>query len=51
VEAKNSDAAKSAIINAMKAYDKAASQGILHKSTAARKISRLSAKVSKITTA
>ncbi len=51
VEAKNTDAAKEALVKAMKAYDKAALQGILHKSTASRKISRLSAKISKITAA
>ncbi|HSA78697.1 MAG TPA: 30S ribosomal protein S20 [Nitrospirota bacterium] len=51
VEAKNSDVAKEAMVKAMKAYDKAASQGILHKSTASRKISRLSTKVSKISIA
>jgi small subunit ribosomal protein S20 len=48
VEAKNADVAKEAMIKAMRAYDKAASQGILHKSTASRKISRLSTKVGKI---
>ena len=48
---KKADAAKEALVKAMKAYDKAASQGILHKSTASRKISRLSMKVSKITVA
>jgi len=48
VEARNADVAKAAMVNAMKAYDKAASKGILHKSTASRKISRLSMKVSKI---
>ena len=51
VEAKNGDVAKAAMINAMKAYDKAASKGILHKSTASRKISRLSTKVSKLSIA
>jgi small subunit ribosomal protein S20 len=51
VEAKNADVAKEAMVKAMKAYDKAASQGILHKSTASRKISRLSTKVSKISAA
>ncbi len=51
VEAKNADVAKNAMVKAMKAYDKAASQGILHKSTASRKISRLSTKVSKISVA
>jgi small subunit ribosomal protein S20 len=51
VEAKNADVAKAAMVNAMKAYDKAASKGILHKNTASRKISRLSMKVGKITAA
>jgi small subunit ribosomal protein S20 len=51
VEAKNADVAKDAMVQAMKAYDKAASRGILHRSTASRKISRLSSKVSKITAA
>lgn len=48
---KKADAAKEALVKAMKAYDKAASQGILHRSTASRKISRLSMTVNKITTA
>ncbi|OGW41169.1 MAG: 30S ribosomal protein S20 [Nitrospirae bacterium GWD2_57_9] len=48
VEAKNAAGAKEAMVKAMKAYDKAASAGILHKSTASRKISRLSTKVGKI---
>ncbi len=48
VEAKNAAAAKENLVKAMKAYDKAASQGILHKSTVSRKISRLSTRVSKI---
>ena len=48
VEAKNADVAKEAMVKAMKAYDKAASNGILHKNTASRKISRLSIKVGKI---
>jgi len=51
VVAKNADVAKEAMVKAMKAYDKAASQGILHKSTASRKISRLSTKVGKISAA
>jgi small subunit ribosomal protein S20 len=51
VEAKNADVAKDAMVKAMKAYDKAASKGILHKSTASRKISRLSTKVNKMATA
>jgi small subunit ribosomal protein S20 len=48
VEAKNAEVAKAAMVQAMKAYDKAASAGILHKNTASRKISRLSTKVGKI---
>ncbi len=51
VEAKNAAVAKEHLVKAMKAYDKAASQGILHRSTASRKISRLSTKVSKISAA
>ncbi len=51
VEAKNAEAAKESLVKAMKAFDKAASQGILHKSTVSRKISRLSTKVSKISAA
>jgi small subunit ribosomal protein S20 len=48
VEAKTADTAKDALVKAMKAYDKAASAGIVHRTTASRKISRLSAKVGKI---
>ncbi len=51
VVAKNADVAKDAMVKAMKAYDKAASQGVLHKSTASRKISRLSTRVHKISAA
>ncbi len=51
VEAKNADVAKESLIKAMKAYDKAVSQGILHKTTSSRKISRLSTKVSRISAA
>ncbi len=51
VEAKNAEAAKESLVKAMKAFDKAASQGIMHKSTVSRKISRLSSKVSKISAA
>ncbi len=51
VESKNAEIAKTAMVNAMKAYDKAASKGILHKNTASRKISRLSKKVGKVTAA
>jgi len=51
VEAKNADVAKAAMVQAMKAFDTAASKGILHKNTASRKISRLSIKVKKISAA
>ena len=51
VEDKNVDSAKTALISAVKAYDKAASAGILHKSTASRKVSRMSTKVGKISAA
>jgi small subunit ribosomal protein S20 len=51
VEAKNTDVAKEAMLQAMKAFDKAASKGLVHKNTASRKISRLSIKVGKITAA
>ena len=48
VEAKSADSAKDALVKAVKAYDKAASAGIIHRTTASRKISRLSTKVGKI---
>lgn len=48
VGAKNADAAKAALSKAMQAFDKAASAGVIHKATASRKVSRLSAKVGKI---
>lgn len=51
IDAKSADSAKDALIKAMKAYDKAASAGVIHRTTASRKISRLSAKVGKIGTA
>ena len=51
VEAKSADSAKDALVKAMKAYDKAASAGIIHRTTASRKISRLSTKVGKIAAA
>ena len=51
IEAKSADTAKDALVKAMKAYDKAASAGIIHRTTASRKISRLSTKVGKIGTA
>jgi len=49
--ANNAGDAKDALVRAMKAFDKAASQGILHKKTASRKISRLSSRTNKIKTA
>jgi small subunit ribosomal protein S20 len=51
VAAKSADAAKEALRKAMQAFDKAASAGVVHKSTASRKISRLSAKVSSVSAA
>lgn len=48
VAAKNSDAARTALVQAMKALDKAAAAGVIHRATASRKVSRLSSKVSKI---
>lgn len=51
VAAKNTDAAKEAMAKAMKAYDKAASAGIVHKNLASRRISRLSSKIGKISAA
>lgn len=49
--AKNTEAAKEALVKAMKAYSKAATAGIMHKNTASRKISRLSSSVKKISAA
>ena len=47
VAAKNTALAKESLTAAMKALDKAASRGIIHKNLASRKVSRLSARVSK----
>ena len=47
VAAKNTGLAKESLVKAMQALDKAASRGIIHKNMASRKISRLSARVSK----
>ncbi len=47
VAAKSGETAKEALARAMHAYDKAASAGVIHRNTASRKISRLSAKVRK----
>lgn len=51
VDAKNADTARESLVRAMKAYHKAVSQGIIHKNTASRKISRLSTKVGSLTAA
>jgi small subunit ribosomal protein S20 len=45
---KNSDAAKEALINAVKQIDKSVTKGILHRRTASRMISRLTIAVNKL---
>lgn len=45
VAAGNQDEAKALLINASKTIDKAASKGVVHKNTAARKKSRLARKL------
>lgn len=47
-EAKKPEEAKSALSRAISALDKAASKGIIHRNTAARRISRLTRLVHKI---
>ena len=47
VEANDAAAAAAAFENAKSVIDKAASKGVLHKNTAARKVSRLAAAVKK----
>ena len=47
VEAKDAAAAAATFENAKSIIDKAASKGVLHKNTAARKVSRLAAAVKK----
>ena len=42
IEAKDKEAAVAALQNAISTIDKAASKGVYHKNTAARKVSRLS---------
>lgn len=42
IEAKDKEAASVALLNAISTIDKAASKGVYHKNTAARKVSRLS---------
>lgn len=48
VEAGAVEDAKQALINATSVIDKAASKGVLHKNTAARKKARLAAKVNSL---
>ena len=47
IEANDAAAAAAAFENAKSVIDKAASKGVLHKNTAARKVSRLAAAVKK----
>ena len=42
IAAKDKEAASAALLNAISTIDKAASKGVYHKNTAARKVSRLS---------
>ncbi|MBB5264536.1 small subunit ribosomal protein S20 [Catenibacillus scindens] len=48
IAAKDADAAKTALLAATSAIDKAASKGVYHKNTASRKISRLNLAVNKL---
>jgi len=48
VEAKNTDEAASTLRDATRSLSKAASKGIIHKKTASRRISRLTAQVRKL---
>ena len=48
VAAKNSAAAKAALLSTISEIDKAASKGVYHKNTASRKVSRLSKAVNNI---
>ncbi|GAB6888863.1 30S ribosomal protein S20 [Desulfothermus okinawensis JCM 13304] len=48
LEAKDKDMAQAALKNATSILDKAASKGVIHWKNAARRISRLSAQVSKL---
>ncbi len=47
IDANDTAAAAAALENAKSVIDKAASKGVLHKNTAARKVSRLAAAVNK----
>ncbi|MDE6944135.1 MAG: 30S ribosomal protein S20 [Lachnospiraceae bacterium] len=48
VEANDKEAAKTALVAATSALDKAAKKGVYHKNTSARKISRLALAVNKM---
>jgi small subunit ribosomal protein S20 len=48
IVAKDKAGAKTALLRAVKALDKAASKGVLHAKAASRTISRLSARVNKL---
>lgn len=50
VESKDMGKAKSTLVSAIPAIDKAAAKGIFHKKTASRKISRLTRKVNSLQT-
>lgn len=48
ITAKNKDAAKTALARAIKALDKAATKGVVHRKAASRTVSRLSIRVHKL---
>ena len=48
IEAKDKEAASAALLNAISTIDKAASKGVYHKNTCARKVSRLTKAVNGI---
>ncbi len=48
VEAKNAEAAKAALVEAISEINKAATKGVYHKNTASRKVSRLTKAVNGI---
>ncbi|MBF0338008.1 MAG: 30S ribosomal protein S20 [Nitrospirae bacterium] len=45
IKANNMEKAKELLVEVIRAYDKAATKGVLHDNTASRKISRLSARL------
>jgi small subunit ribosomal protein S20 len=51
IEAKDKDAAKTALVNAESALDKAATKGACHPKAASRTVSRLAAQVGKLAAA